>query len=74
MNRIPKLVFKLDGRTIYSASYPYRSEDIPRRGDRVRLPSDRRMYFVLENIHVYGKRGLLRIEIKLAKPTRTRRR
>jgi hypothetical protein len=74
MTRIPKLVFKLGTQTLYSASYPYRSEDVPRRGDRVTLPGDRRRYLVVENTHVYGKRGLLRIEIALAKPTKTRRR
>lgn len=64
MTRIPKLVFKADGQVVYQASYPYRSEDVPRNGDAVRIGGKTRV--VGKVTYVYGKRGLLRIEILLA--------
>lgn len=47
-----------------------RSDDVPRRGDSVRLPGERALRFVQRAVFIYGKRGLLRIEVLLTAATR----
>lgn len=47
-----------------------RSDDVPRRGDSVRLPGERRMNLVIRPVYIYGKSGLLRIEVHLSRGTR----
>lgn len=63
--RVPQLVFIRDREIVHRQSYPYQSEDVPRRGDSVRLPGNRTKRHVREVVYVYGKYGLLRIEIML---------
>lgn len=63
-----KVQFKVGREKIHEAVL--RSDDVPHRGDSVRVPGERHVRFVQRTLYVYGKRGLLRIEVHLSTGTR----
>lgn len=62
---IPRVVFKLGGEKVHSVTL-WQTDALPKKGDKVRLPNGRTRV-AEQPVYVYGRRGLLRIEINLKK-------